>query len=367
MSWLSQTVRKFTETSLLFRVGAICLLLGFLMGGITCRAWRKAIIEEPPQVAHGFGWLDEPDEVKRLLATFPNPFFGDAGKNLVMAEEDRDAFLWQAWEKVNKRPWRAHDQNGTGCCVGEGFSGALEVLQAVEILINRERQEYKDISASVCYGLSREASGHKFRGDGSTGAGAAKALMEYGSVSCEDAGDDNFTNPQHAQTAKKFGTKVPNDLKVLAAKRKLKNASQVRTPEEVRSALVNGYPVAICSSVGFEPFKRDKNGFCRSGGTWPHCMFIAGYRKDMKAFLVIQSWGESMPPGPKTLDQPDCSFWISWQDCQRIVRSGESYALSAFDGFPARNVDVFIRGNQEPRDAVAKVRDLRQWFMSLAF
>ena len=52
-------------------------------------------------------------------------------------------------------------------------------------------------------------------------------------------------------------------------------------------------------------------------------MTICAYRADKRAFLVLQSWGENAPPGPKTLGQPDCSFWITWDACQRIVRSGD--------------------------------------------
>src|SRR6185295_11603156 len=96
-------------------------------------------------------------------------------------------------------------------------------------------------------------------------------------------------------------------------------------------------------------FRRDAEGFCRMGGSWPHCMCIVGYRKDKRAFLVLQSWGEHAPSGPKTLGQPDCSFWIDWKSCQRIVTTGECYAISSFDGYKARQLPLFI-GSPEKRD-----------------
>jgi hypothetical protein len=71
-------------------------------------------------------------------------------------------------------------------------------------------------------------------------------------------------------------------------------------------------------------------------------MAVVGYRVDKRAFLVVQSWGKGNPSGPTSLDQPSNSFWITWDTMQRIARQGDSYALSAFTGFPARAIDFFV-------------------------
>ena len=307
MSWFSQ---QSAENKKAIIKAAIFVAIGLVIG-FKVRGCMVPIVGDAPPVVeeqHGMGWRDEPAYVQKTVASFAKPFFGDAGKTIIEAGEDKDAFLWKFVEQVTKEPWRPHDQNGTGCCVGEGFSAAVENLSCVQIVISGVHQDYKPVSASAVYALSREVGNYLVNNDGSTGADAAKALMQFGCLSCEEAGDDNFTNPAHAQRAKKWGKSgLPAELKTIAAQHKIKTASQVRTPEEVRTALINGYPVAICSSVGFEGnggFKRDANGFCKMGGSWPHCMCIAGYRKDMKAFLVLQSWGRNSPTGPKSLDQP---------------------------------------------------------------
>lgn len=345
--------RYFNSLSAIVRTGIICLLVGFILGGLTCRTWRKAIIEETPTEEHGFGWLNEPDHVNQVVSTFPHPYFGDIAKKLIQEAPDKDALLYKVFEKAAGHAWVPHDQNGTGCCVGEGNSGAVEMLGAIQQVLDGNGG-HKDISAAAMYGLAREVGGmlHQ-RGDGAVGADAAKALMTMGAISCEEAGDTNGRDGSaktHASLAKKWGsTGLPAALKGIAKTHIVKTVSQVRTPEEVRTANVNGYPVTICSNVGFEGrggFKRDSNGFCYPGGTWPHCMFIAGYRADKRAFLVFQSWGPDAPPGPKSLDQPDGTFWIEWSACQRIVQSGECYALSAFDGYPAQDLPFII---QAPR------------------
>lgn len=341
--WLSNVTDKLkaawasiADKTVPAHVFIVAVGLAFMFGGCVCGS--KSVLSEQ----HGMGWIDDPQAV----ASVGMPKFGDAAKNLVQAGKDEDALLYKAFEKVTGKPWQPHDQNGTGCCVGEGNAGAIELLSAVEIALG-EQQEYRPISAAAIYALAREE-GDMLRGpDGAVGAYAAKALMKAGSISCEESKDtngrDGTANP-HAALAKKWGRLgLPESLKTIAATHKVKSASQVRTPEEVRAAITNGYPVTICSSVGFEPFKRDANGFCRPGGTWAHCMFIGAYRADKKAFLVFQSWGPSMPPGPKSLDQPDGTFWISWESCSRIVKAGESYALSSFSGYPARDLPFIIQ------------------------
>jgi len=363
MQWLSNTFAWFRAQSDKFQRTIVCLLIGFFIGGVTCRQWRKSVVDQTPPHANGMGWIDDPARVRAVVATFANPYFGDAGRRLVQSAKDEDALLYKAFEKATGKPWQPHDQNGTGCCVGEGNSGAVEMLSAVEIALGESQQEYRPISAAAVYALAREVGHDLGNQDGAVGADAAKALMTLGSISCEEANDTNGrdgTAKDHAALAKRWGrTGLPGDRKTLAKVHLVKTVSQVRTPEEVRAALVNGYPVTICSSVGFEGhggFKRDKDGFCYPGGTWPHWMFVGAYRADMKAFLVFQSWGPSLPPGPKALDQPDGTFWITWSAMQRIVSSGECYALSSFNGYQARELPLFIRGTVKQRRDFARLK-----------
>jgi len=228
-----------------------------------------------------------------------------------------------------------------------------------------EQDEYHDVSAAAIYALSREVGDFLGNQDGSTGADAAKAMMTMGAMSCKDAGDDNCDPKVGSPLCKKWGrTGLPADKKATALKHKVRSASRVRTPEEARAAIVNGYPITVASSVGFEGgggFKRDADGFCKAGGSWPHQMCAVGFRKDRQAFLILQSWGQSMPPGPKSLNQPDGSFWISWRDMQRIVTSGECYALSGFDGYPSQSLDWIVS-----RPAHRDLADARKRLLSFA-
>lgn len=343
-----QFVLRYWRPFALAAAAFACFLAGFVQG---CSCRRRVGEDVPPAKVGSFGWINDPARVRQVLATLPHPFFKDVGSHLIRAaarpEAEQDALLYQCAVKVTGKVLPAHDQDGTGCCVGEGTTGALELAQCVNIALDGRAATYKPVSAAATYALAREVGGYLGQGDGSTGADAAKAITTLGTVSCEDAKDDNTTGTPHARLAKKWGASgLPKDLKALAKNAICRTASQVDSAEEIRAALLNGYPVMICSDVGFEGkggFKRDADGFCYPGGSWPHCMYVAGYRKDRKAFLIIQSWGQNVPPGPKTLDQPDCSFWIEWSAMERIARQRDSYALSSYDGFPARELDWIVQ------------------------
>src|SRR4051794_20481822 len=131
-------------------------------------------------IAAKCGWVHLPAEIEMVLAALPRPRFADAAAHL-LAAPPTDVFLWDACKRVTGGPLPAHDQDGVGCCVGEGFSSAVEYLQCVEIALGGKAEEYSPISCEGIYALSRvEVGGGRIDGDGSTGAWAAKAVHDYG-------------------------------------------------------------------------------------------------------------------------------------------------------------------------------------------
>lgn len=326
-----------------------------------------------PGAIGSFGWLEAkaPAVAAQILPTLKGAYFSDAAKKLIQSAEEKDALLYQAAIRVTGKTLPAHDQDGVGSCVGEGGSGSVELLQCVEIAINGEHSSYKPVSAAAAYALSREAGGMLGGGDGSTGSAMAKALEKMGSVSCQTAGDTNGvdgTAQTHAALAKKWGrTGLPAELKADARKHLIKSVALVRSADEIKVALQNGYPVFVCSNVGFEGnggYRRDADGRVYRGGNWAHCMYIAGYRADRQWFCLVNSWGPQTPPGPKTLGQPDGSGWITKADMDAIARQGDSYAISQHDGWPAQKIDWIVQLAPK-REPVVK-HPWRQAFLALA-
>ena len=101
-----------------------------------------------------------------------------------------------------------------------------------------------------------------------------------------------------------FGRRgVPDDLEVLAKEHPVRGVVNVRSWEECRAAIRNGYPVLVCSSQGFT-MERDAEGFCNPRG-WYHAMAVVGVRGgERPGGFLLNSWGpariadRAIPPMP---------------------------------------------------------------------
>jgi hypothetical protein len=112
----------------------------------------------------------------------------------------------------------------------------------------------------------------------------------------------------------------------------------VKTFDEAAAAIASGYPVPVCSGQGFSS-TRDKDGFSRASGSWSHCMCFNSVRFDRRGLLCQNSWGPDWIKGPKwPEDQPDGSFWVDEATVNRMLRGEDSFAVSAYEGFPYRDL-----------------------------
>jgi hypothetical protein len=197
------------------------------------------------------------------------------------------------------------------------------------------------ISCESIYALSRvEVGGGRIGGDGSVGAWAAKAVQDYGVLPRRTVGGYDLTHfdPHRARDWGRRG--LPDDLEPEARKHPVRTVSLVKSFDEARAAIAHGYPVAVCSDQGFT-MERDRDGFCAPQGTWGHCMcFIGATAGRRPGLCCLQSWGPNVPGGPIGLGgHPNCAFWVAAEVADRMLGQGDSWALSAFDGFPARRLD----------------------------
>src|SRR4051812_9736517 len=102
-AWLLLIVQSVAQW-LRDRKWSVAFALLAFFGGWKCHGVRVDVVGEPAPAVRSFGWLDDPDHVKATVATFARPFFGDAGKALVEGAEEKDAFLWRAYEKITGHP-----------------------------------------------------------------------------------------------------------------------------------------------------------------------------------------------------------------------------------------------------------------------
>lgn len=259
---------------------------------------------------------------------------------------DADVYLWQAVRKVNNRgpPWYPNvDQQNVGCCVGCGWKHCSDVCQATQILAGK-RATWLPTSVEVIYGESRvDIGGGRISGDGSVGAWARQAAATFGVAAMQKYGSVDLStfSPARARDYGRHG--VPADVKAAAHDHLIKGTALVRTWADVKKAIGQGYPVAVCSDQGFT-MERDANGFARAQGTWGHCMSIIGVRTlPREGGFILNSWGDNAHTGPVfPSDMPVAGFWADAKTIERMVSQNDSFALADIAGFPARRPDWFI-------------------------
>lgn len=261
---------------------------------------------------------------------------------------DDEIFLYRAVAKQDANHFPLN-QGSYGSCVAFGHAAGCDILLAQDYIAGKASKVVWASPDSI-YGGSRNEAYDKIRhsrSQGSNGYGATTWLAKRGGVLYQqvyeiDGQTIDLTKYSIPRTAdwgywgnggQRDGVGGPVDRE--AAKHPLGGVALVRTLEELDIALKNGYPVTICSGQGFSR-TRDKDGFCYPSGSWAHCMCIVGKRNGgRKGYLILNSWGNYVQGG-KYKDQPDGSFYAEPQVVLRILRQGDSWALSKQSGFPRK-------------------------------
>ena len=292
------------------------------------------MIDLPNMMGLG-GWIHNPDEVERQLATLSHPLFAQAAPRLSGSGTDKTTLLYKAFKDANKGSYINYPAQTIGDCVSHGFGHGVDLLEAVQITIGKQNEVLKQTATEAIYGMARvDVGGQKGSySDGAVGAWAAKAISTIGTVSRDVVG------PYDGSRAKNWGARgVPSAIESQAGQHKVATVSLVSTYEELEDALANGYPVPVCSNQGFT-LERDAEGFCRPKGVWGHCMLIVGVRADSRpGACIFQSWGPDMPTGPLALDQPPNSFWAERDVVASMLAMQDSWAISQFHGYPGQVV-----------------------------
>lgn len=331
------------------------------------------VFEQQPELVAGgtvyaTGWAHDPELVAANLDPAKTLHFDTtpAGR---ASMGDEDVYLWQHVRRVNNKgpPWYPTvDQKSVGCCVGCGWKHSTDVCEAVQISQGKAA-EWKPVSVEAIYGLSRvDIGGGQMRGDGSNGSWAKAAVEKFGVVAMQKyAGADLTTfDPMRAR---QFGSSgLPADVKAAAMEHPIKGCALVKTWADAKKAIQQGYPVAVCSNQGFA-MQRDATGRCRPQGTWAHCMAILAVRSGaQEGGFILNSWGDQAHTGPVwPPDAPAAGFWADAGVIDRMLRMGDSFALSGMVGFPARRLkwvvhaplnplaNPFARRNPEPEVSLA--------------
>lgn len=265
----------------------------------------------------------------KLFCTAAAPLT-DSGKGKVV-------LLYKALEQALKGPIPPREQ-AIGDCVSWGYAHCIDVVSAVEIVLKGEAEQYlADCATEWIYGTSRviQGGGRLRNSDGSLGSWAQAAVKENGTLIRKDYGNGVDLRKYSGQRAKDWGFRgLPHEMEKIADEHPIEATALVKSYEEARDSIANGYPVAVCSDVGFT-MSRDSEGFCRRQGRWAHCMAFTGVDDSYKrpGLLCQNSWGDYVQGGRRH-DQPVGSFWVDADAADVMLRQSDSYALSNFKGYP---------------------------------
>lgn len=337
------------KISLPFLERAIALILAICGAGALISANQTVEIHvdravTPPAIRNGWNpSAVEPEDVARFQTfAMADPAYDSEGAQVK---------LWEFAKQINDGEHFPTFRQETGDCVGMGAANAGIYLQAVQIALNGAPFEFKPLFQPWIYGVSRTApdlgDGKLGRSAGSVGSWAAGAVQKYGVLAATTPGVPKYSG----RVADDWGFKGPPEKFYDAASQfKIRTIAQVRSYEDVRDALANGYPVTVASNQGFamegKPYDGKLWGVPR--GHWAHQMCFIAVDDLAKApngargaVYCLNSWGAAAHGEPVD-DAPPGGFWVDRRTVDRMVAQNDSWAFSNFDGFPLRDLDFRV-------------------------
>ncbi len=330
-------------------------------------------VQEYTPVADGqqvrFGWVQPTEEQTRIAMTIIkaqqgglDPDFAKLAKAAIEADGDDPVFFWEAELKVLKKILPSWDQGQIGSCVSHGWGRGVQDLILTQISTKPEQWPGAEVCREAIYGGSRvQIGGGRIGGDGSVGAWAAQWVQKDGIIFYQNYlnGKFDLTTGYSVQRCRLWGNSgCPKDLETPAREHPVQTVAMVKSSDEVWVAIGNGYPVPICSNVGFQSPLKD--GFCQRSGSWGHCMTIRGrfiHPSKGKCFVIQNSWGDYLKSGQNQIavtgrdglvTLPQGCFGVVANDVDIIVKQTDSFAISAFKGFKPNKLHWLIKNNVLP-------------------
>lgn len=221
-------------------------------------------------------------------------------------------------------------------CVSHAARNAADCTRASQIILGAPQSFIIRSATEGIYGYR----GHG--GQGMTCERAVRYLTSVGGVILRQKYGKHDLSVYNGRLGAAWGRSgTPTEIIEAGKGNLIQTSSNVKTIEEARDALYNGYGVFACSNLGFSS-TRDKNGIAQRSGRWAHSMGWVGMDDtreifDETLFLIQNSWG-IWNSGPKRLGQPDGSFWVRQSVAEDILAQGSTWALSNADGFPSQPI-----------------------------
>lgn len=287
--------------------------------------------------SHLFGWAgtDAANRAWELIGESFPPFFI---AHQLQPTTGGIARLWDLVRRVLNRDTENYRQE-TGDCVSFGAKNAIEYVQCAEIL-RGDLEEFQPVFPPYLYATGRVLVGeNRLRGRaGSLGSWMAKAVVEHGVLRSNHDGVPRYSG----SIADRWGNGDGFQAFLTEGRRHpVRSAARITTWDALVAAIVNGYPCTIASNAGFS-MTAGSDGFHHQRGTWPHQMCIVAISDDARRPWagLLNSWGDAHG---RVVDFDSGEPWpvgtlrVRRDAIEGMLRTGECFAYSQFDGFPQQN------------------------------
>lgn len=291
------------------------------------------------------GWVHDPRAQDEAMGRNDrHPLFCMANYNIADSGKSKIRLLHKIVEKAIGSYIPVTVQT-TGDCVAHSEGKVIDLIKCIQIALGGERSTFKATTVTeLIYAASRIEIGKGQLGNspGSIGAWAAEAVRRYGAIARDkyQVGGVTYDYTNYSgQLADRLGSRgygVPDPMESVTKEHLVHSTGLIKTYEEARDSVYNGYPIVVCSQVGFTS-TRDSDGFAKASGTWPHAMvFMAADDEFRRPGLLCdnRSWGDKWIAGPKRHEQPDGTFWVDADTVNRMLRYNDSFNASQYDGYP---------------------------------
>ena len=298
---------------------------------------------EPPQ------YLGVPEDFKRIgdavQSEFVEPFQAVAHGVEQQENTAKNVRLYDACPVLDAGPQKA------GSCVGWGGSKAQYVRACVTALKAGIPPPKSEFDPSYAYGITRVQIGNNSipcRSDGAYPSDFVRGLKQFGFVYRDEVLARGF-NYSGALDREWGCSGPPRDLIALGKTRDGGDAYPIRSIDEWRDAIANGYPLTVAF-----PWKP---GRVYAGADGRSCMAFDGPNKGghqisslaydgssgKPYWLLFNSHGANWPAGAKRDDgTPPGSIWVDEKWARWIVANGELWAISDVPGFEAEELDLRV-------------------------
>lgn len=259
--------------------------------------------------------------------------------------------LWAAHKRTTGK-FLPYNWQITGSCVGAGGGNMAKTLVSVQVSLGL--MEYRELFWLFTYGKSRQRSGSRGRGEGSTGSGYAEAATQDGYVAFDE--DPSLGQPSFKDGWLQFsrqtelqwsdGAAAPPREVEIGRTHLIRSKARARSHADVLAGLANGYPATQASSFGTRRMVPSPQGdppvrLAEWDGSWNHQTYFDEVW-DHPTLGIIFRWGNNWGPGAHgeaTGDEPAGGMYLRSSTVDRICRSGEVFVFSPdISGFPARSV-----------------------------